>query len=78
MSREMQNIVGGILLVICLGGLQWWQYRTGISMGPTLFPRRPAFRETEPGRFRSNILFYCIVIVIFAAVVLYNLRELPR
>jgi hypothetical protein len=78
MSYDMQNIVGGILLVICLGALQWWQYRNGISMGPTLFSRPPAFRETEPGRFRSNILFYCIVIVIFAAVVFYNWRELPR
>jgi hypothetical protein len=79
MSREMQNIVGGILLIICLGALEWWEYKNGVSTGPRLlFPRLAAYRETDPRRFWFNILFYCVVILIFAGMVLYNLSELPR
>src|ERR1700748_2301859 len=75
MTRETQDVVGGILLIICLGGLQWWCYRNGISMGP--FPlsrtyktwRRPVYRETNPRSFWLNtILCACLMLVFFVVV----------
>lgn len=82
MSHDMQNVVGGILLVVSLLGIEWWQYKNGVSMGPwplqSLFNtwRPAAYRETDPDSFWRNIVYALFRILIIVVIVLIGARNL--
>ncbi len=79
MSRDLQNVVGGILLIVCLGGLQWFAAKNGTSIGPRFpFGNGWANRETEPFKFWYNIVFYGVVMLVFLFVVIGSLSHLTE
>ena len=79
MSHDVQNVVGGVLLIICLGVYQWWCIKNGVSLPPRMFFRSYAsYREKQPRKFWFNVIFYFFVMLVFLGVALVSLVNLNR
>lgn len=79
MSHDTQNLVGGILIIVSLIGLEWWQYRLGVSTGPWPFRsffryflslNPAAYRELDSRSFWLNIVYGSLKILIALVIVI--------
>ena len=79
MGHDTQNLVGGILIIVSLVGILWWQYINGVSTGfwpfrwswQWLFFWQPAaYRELDTRSFWLKIIFSIVRILFLAAIIL--------
>lgn len=82
MSHDTQNLVGGILIIVSLIGLEWWQYKMGVSAGPWPFQSLfrylfwpsiwmpAAYRERDPRSFWLNLIWSAVRILVIAVITL--------
>jgi hypothetical protein len=77
MSRDLQNVIGGILLVISLGVLDWCYFKTGYSCGPfPIFKFWGGDRETDPRSFWLNIMYSACLMAVFLGIATFSLSKL--
>ena len=77
MNRDLQNVIGGALLLAALGVFLWWSIKMGVAPRPRfLWSSKAVFRESSPNVFWTRIAFYGVVMLVFLWITVASLYRL--